>query len=67
MKNQFFVTIGESKKSGRPYAMLQVDLGYATKAITFDSNLIAEIMQVSVHDLFAMGAGKYEIQERSKE
>lgn len=61
-KAKFFVTIGESKKTGRPYTMLQVDLGYATKAVTFDSNLIAEIMRKSVADLMSMDKGKYNIE-----
>lgn len=62
MNSNFFVTIGESKKSGRPYAMLSVDLGYAKKAISFDMQLIAEIMRLSVADLLSLDKGTYDIQ-----
>lgn len=61
MRNKFYVIIGESKKTGRPYAMLQVDLGYTSKAVTFDSQLIAEIMGIAVADLFILGNGRHEI------
>lgn len=60
-KVKFFVRIDESKKTGRAYAMLCADLGYTVKALTFDSQLIAEIMRVSVADLMSLDKGKYDI------
>ena len=37
---------------GTYYDVIYVDLGYTTKALTFDKNVIAELLQISVAELY---------------
>ena len=50
------VKTGKSK-TGKPYYCLCCDLGYTTKALTFDLSLIAELLGMSVVELVAKFKG----------
>lgn len=58
---KLFVSIFQSKRSGKPAYALVLDLGYTRKFLSFDTSLIAEILGVSVFDLLSLEYGDYEI------
>lgn len=59
-KGKFFIEVFMSKK-GSKCVCLKTDLVYAKKAITFDSSLIAEMLGISVVELFALEVGTYNV------
>ena len=54
-----FIEIFVSKK-GNKCACLKYNLGYAKKAVTFDTALIAELLGISVSELMSKDIGQYE-------
>lgn len=52
MKN-IFVTRNNSK-TGKPYFALVANLGYRQAVLTFDTSLIAELLGVSVAELYTL-------------
>lgn len=54
-----YVEIFISKK-GNKCAVLKLALGYANRALTFDSLTIAEVCGISVAELMALAVGTYE-------
>lgn len=54
-----FIEIFVSKK-GNKCACLKYNLGYAKKAVTFDTALIAELLGISVPELMSKDIGQYE-------
>lgn len=55
------IIVKKSEKTGKLYRSLVVDLGYRQATLTFDDNLIAEIMGVSVGALYSLPIGAREI------
>ena len=47
-------------KNGNKCACLKYNLGYAKKAVTFDTALIAELLGISVPELMSKDVGQYE-------
>lgn len=56
------VEVSISKKSGNQYAALVADLGYRKAYLSFDTNLIAEILNCSVRDVFDLDIGTYNVE-----
>lgn len=54
-----FIEIFISKK-GAKCACLKYNLGYAKKAVTFDTALIAELLGISVVELMSKELGQYD-------
>lgn len=42
----------KQNKEGKEYVVMQVDLGYRKAAITFDKSLIAELLGMSIKELY---------------
>lgn len=55
------IYVKKSEKNGKTYRMLVVDLGYREATISFDDNIIAEILGVSVGSLYAYPVGVREV------
>ena len=60
-KKSLFVSIFQSKRTGKPTYALVLDLGYTKKYLSFDTCLIAEVLQMSVFDLLGLDYGDYQI------
>lgn len=58
---KLIVNIGVSKKTGNKYTGLSLYTGYRYVQLSWDSNLCAELLGVSVQSLFDMDTGKYEV------
>lgn len=41
-----------SKKNGNPYVALSVDLGYRKAMVSYDYNLCAEVLKMSVQQMY---------------
>lgn len=59
MKIFFKKAVGQ--KSNKNYNALVVKTGYSEETLTFDSKLIAEILNVTPRQLAAVPVGEYEI------
>ena len=59
MKIIFKKAVG--KQSNKNYNALVVKTGYSEETLTFDSKLIAEILNVTPRQLAAVPVGEYEI------
>lgn len=55
------VKIGVSKKTGNKYTGLSLYTGYRYVSLSWDSNLCAELLGVSVQSLYDMACGDYEV------
>lgn len=42
-------------------AYLYLDLGYTKKILSWDMNLCAEVLQISLHQLYCMECGEYQV------
>ncbi len=47
-----------STKTQRPYDCLYVNLGYRTATLSFDRQLISELLHMNLADLYNLPAGK---------
>lgn len=56
MEKKFIYAKYESAKE-KPYDVIYVDLGYRKVNLTFDRNVIAEILGISAFDLFSLPLG----------
>lgn len=54
-----FVKIYE--KDGKRKAYLYINLGYAKRVLSWDMNLCAELLQISMFELFNKECGDYKI------
>lgn len=54
---KFYVVKEISKKSGKPYTALQLDLGYRKVAISFDIVVISEVSGLSFQEIYALENG----------
>ena len=63
MKAKIYVTKAISGKTGKEYFKLCADLGYIVKVINLDAQLCAELLGISVRELYeTVKVGeKYEI------
>lgn len=59
---RIYIEVFISKKSGKKCAALIYDFGYRKAFLSFDSNLIAEILGISVRDLVDADVGIYELE-----
>lgn len=50
---KYFIKVAKSEKTGKMYACLVCDLGYRMVNISFDTNLCAELLGVSIKDLLS--------------
>ena len=50
-----------SKKSGKKCSAVVLDLGYRKAFLSFDANLIGELLNCSVRDVFELEVGTYEV------
>lgn len=57
----FYVKKFVSKKTGKLVSALCANLGYTTKYISFDSDLLAELLALSRFDFAVLPAGDYEV------
>ena len=57
-KNKIKFKKALSEKSGKPYNCVCVDLGYREVALTFDSAIIAELLDCSPRELAARPLGE---------
>lgn len=46
------VIVQKKNKEGRDYVVMEADLGYRKAAITFDRALIAELLGISIKELY---------------
>lgn len=60
-KMKMYVQVEISKKSGSKYVALVLDLGYRKAFLSFDSNLCAEVLQISVQQLMTGDCGEYPV------
>lgn len=65
-KKSLYVSIFQSKRSGKPTYALVLDLGYTRKFLSFDTCLVAEVLQMSVFDLLNLDYGDYPIMTESE-
>lgn len=54
---KFYVICEKSKKTGKDYTALVVDLGYRILAITFDLLVISELSGLSFQEIYSMKLG----------
>lgn len=62
MKTKFAVEIFNSKKTGKKCAALIADLGYRKAFLNFDINLIAELLNCSVREVYDFDVGIYDLE-----
>ena len=55
-----YVSVFQSRKGNKTFALV-ADLGYARKFLSFDVQLLAEILGLPVVELYDMPLGNYEI------
>lgn len=58
---KIFVRTFVSKKTGKPCFALIADLKYREAFLSFDKYLCAEILGVSISDLYALAPNDYEV------
>lgn len=56
------VEVFNSKKTGKKCAALVIDLGYRKAFVSFDVNLIGELLNCSVRDVYDLEHGTYTIE-----
>lgn len=49
---KIYVELKTSKKTGNPYVALCLDLGYRKAMISYDYNLCAEVLKMSVGQMY---------------
>lgn len=54
---KFYVVKNVSKKSGKEYTALQLDLGYRQVLVSFDLVVISEVSGLSFQDIYALENG----------
>lgn len=54
---KFYVVKSVSKKSGKEYTALQLDLGYRQVLVSFDLVVISEVSGMSFQDIYALENG----------
>ena len=54
---KFFIECCKSKEKDTTYHALKVDFGYRVGVLTMDKNIMAEIADVKISDLFSMQVG----------
>ena len=57
-KNKIIFKKAISEKSGKAYSCICVDMGYREVALTFDSAVIAELLDCSPRELATMKVGE---------
>lgn len=60
-EKKLFVSVFTSRKSGNKTYALILDLGYSRKYLSFDIQLIAEVLGLRVVDLYDIELGEYTI------
>ena len=50
-----------SSKTGKPYSCLVLKMGYRDAVLSFDFNLCAEALRLSVTELFDLENGEYPV------
>lgn len=50
-----------SSKTGKPYTCLVLKMGYRDAVLSFDFNLCAEALRMSISDLFDLPDGDYPV------
>lgn len=58
---KLYVSVFQSKRSGKATYALVLDLGYAKKFLSFDTSLVAEVLGLSILDLLNLDYGDYEV------
>lgn len=58
-KIMLYVRIYE--KDNKRKAYLYIDLGYAKRVLSWDMALCAEVLQISVHELYYKECGEYQV------
>lgn len=61
MKKELKVVV-KNGKNGKPYTALVMELGYRQAFLSFDRNLCAELLRVSVPDLMSEIDVEYKIE-----
>lgn len=51
-----------SAKTGKPYSCLVLKMGYRDAHLSFDFNLCAEALRISIPELFDLPDGEYPVQ-----
>ena len=49
------------EKDNKRKAYLYIDLGYAKRVLSWDMALCAEVLQISVHELYYKECGEYQV------
>ena len=49
---KIYVEKRTSKKTGNPYVALTIDLGYRKAVLSYDYNLCAEVLKISVAQMY---------------
>lgn len=49
------------EKDGKRKAYLYIDLGYSKKVLSWDICLCAEVLQISVYELYQKECGEYKV------
>lgn len=57
----FMLKVRIYEKDNKRKAYLYIDLGYAKRVLSWDINLCAEVLQISVHDLYYKECGEYQV------
>lgn len=63
MKKKLIVKKGIGKNSGKPYAMLVLDVGYRQINLSFDITVCAEALGITPVELYGMEDGNYVVFE----
>lgn len=58
---KLYVSVFQSKRSGKATYALVLDLGYVKKFLSFDTSLVAEVLGLSIIDLLNLDYGDYEV------
>ena len=51
-----------SAKTGKPYSCVVLKMGYRDAVLSFDYNLCAEALRMSIPDLFDLPDGEYPVE-----
>lgn len=57
----FKIVIGIGKNSNKKYSALVCDLGYRKAFCNFDTQLCAELLNMTIPDMMNLSVGEYEI------
>lgn len=58
---KLILIVKKSEKNGKTYRQLCCDLGYRVATLTFDDNLIAELLGYSVAYLYSLSCGELNV------